>query len=365
MELKHYLRMLQAGWWIIALTVLAAISFSLAGSYLATPIYRARARLVVKPNVTVIGTGNLVDSLNTLDKRSIASTYAEVLTSNRIQSEAATALHIEPTVLQNYPRTATLLPDSNILEVSVSGPDPNIAAQLANGIGQRGIVYIQGFYQVFTVDFLDPAIADNIPVSPQPIRDVSIAIGLGLVVGAALALVREQLRLPLEALRQRSMYDSTSSALSHHYFMRRLEEELARKRGGVLSIGLVQLEGLDGLSDTLPPMVFQGLLRRVTHSLQTELRGRDSVGRWSEITFSLLLPATQSTATVRTLERIQQVLSNPIPLDEHSNEEVRLDPYIGATTSTGNEPIKIIIERAQVALERAEQSGNAPVVFVE
>ncbi len=365
MELKHYLRMIQAGWWILVLTTLAALSVSLALSYTAVPIYRATARMVTRPNVTVIGTGSLVDSLSTLDKRSIIVTYSEVLNSNRITNEAAAALKIDPAALKGYTHAATVLPNSNILEIAVSGADPQLATSFANAIGQRSIEYIQGLYQVYSIDFLDPATVPDTPISPQPLRDASLAVVLGLVVGAALALVREQLRMPLEALRRRSMFDSTSGALSHHYFCRRVEVELAHKRGGVLSLGLLQLDGLDGLSDTLPPVVFQSLLRRVAETLVTELRGRDSVARWGEISFALLLPATPSSAACRTLERVQQVLSLPTPVDENTKEAVRLDPHIGAVTATGSETLKELIERAETALARAEETGSLPVVFSE
>jgi hypothetical protein len=39
--------------------------------------------------------------------------------------------------------------------LSVEGPDPQVAALLANNMGQNGLNYINGLYQVYTLSFLD------------------------------------------------------------------------------------------------------------------------------------------------------------------------------------------------------------------
>jgi diguanylate cyclase (GGDEF)-like protein len=358
--------MLRAGWWIILLTMLAALSVALAIAYNATPMYRATARLIVRPNLTGLGNSSLVDSIGTLDKRSIVATYAEVLNSMRMYNETGAALQLTPKMLEkNYTRTAVVLPDSNILELAVAGPDPQMTARLVNGVGQRAMEYAKTLYQAYNLEFLDPAIIPTEPFSPQPLRDAALAVVLGLVLGSALAILREQLRMPLEALRRRTMFDATSTAFSRSYFYRRLNEELARQRGTV-SLGLLHLEGLEGLVETLPAPVLTNLMRRVTRTLQTELRGRDSVGRWDDLTFALLLPATPGTAAMRTLERVHQALSVPFVLDEAvGRETVRLDPHIGFVTSCDQDSADALIKRAQVALERAQHNGNAPVFLSE
>jgi uncharacterized protein involved in exopolysaccharide biosynthesis len=72
MEIKLYLRMLQRGWWIIVATTLAAIVVTLVASYFATPIYRATTRFVISPSAAFVAEGNnVLNSLATLDKRSI------------------------------------------------------------------------------------------------------------------------------------------------------------------------------------------------------------------------------------------------------------------------------------------------------
>jgi PleD family two-component response regulator len=185
---------------------------------------------------------------------------------------------------------------TNILELSVQGPDPAMASLLANSIGQHAIASIGNLYQVYDISVLDPASAPSKPVSPQPLRDAGLATVLGLMIGATLAILREQIRIPLDAYRQRTILDHDSSAYTRRYFMRLLEEELSHNEKETLSLGLVQLNGLRDLVDTLPQPVVQRLLRQVTSTLRKELRGNDVVGRWGGAQFSIMLPSTSEQA---------------------------------------------------------------------
>src|SRR5512134_3648318 len=103
MEIKLYLRMLQRGWWIIVVTTLVAIIVTLIASYFATPIYRATTRFVISPSATFVAEGNnVLNSLATLDKRSIITTYAEVLNSPRIHRETFELLRLNEADLKEY-----------------------------------------------------------------------------------------------------------------------------------------------------------------------------------------------------------------------------------------------------------------------
>ncbi len=197
MEFANVLKSIVRGWWIISLTTLTAIAIALILSFIATPIYRASASFVVSPNKAIIPNQNLVDSLGTLDKRSIIATYAEVVNSTRIYTEATAALQMDPNEARIYTHNAVVLPDANVLVLSVTGPDPQKTAVLATSIGPRGISYIKGLYQAYDINLLDPAIPPTSPSSPQPLRDTGLALVLGVVLGTLLALLGARMRLPL------------------------------------------------------------------------------------------------------------------------------------------------------------------------
>ncbi len=215
MEFTTVLGMIIRGWWMVILTTLAAIAIALAISIIMTPMYRASASFVVSPNKAIVSNQSLVDSLGTLDKRSIIATYAEVVNSNRIFSEATTALQINADDLKNYTHSAVVLPDANVLVLSVTGPDAQRTALLANSMGQRAINYVKGLYQAYDINLLDPAVPPPAPYSPQPLRDTGLAAVLGLVIGSVLAVVAARLQKPTP-IEGQVVYDIVPVRASNH-----------------------------------------------------------------------------------------------------------------------------------------------------
>lgn len=355
MELRIYLRMLQRSWWVVILTALIAVNAALIASYFTPPTYRASARFVVSPNPGQITGGDIFSSLDVLDKRSIIATYAEFMNSNRVYIEALQDLNLQPTNLLDYKHTTIVLPDANILELTVDGPDAKTTAMLTNTIGQRAISYIRGIYQVFDISMLDPAAIPVVPITPQPLRDSLLALVLGLVLGAALAILREQMQMPLDAYRQRNMIDKTSMAYTRRYFTRQLETEAVNNPNETYSLGLVQLEGLLELVDNLPQPIMQTILTRITGILRKELRGNDLIGRWSDASFAMLLPATSEAAANRTMERIRQSLSVPLEI-ESNTEPFILRPRIGFATHKSNESAQELTERVEMSLDKSSGS---------
>src|SRR5512142_113529 len=103
MEMRFYLRIIKRGWWLILIAALVAVNVSLIYSYYLTkPTYEAVARFIVSPNMQNIESRDLVNSLEALDKRSIISTYAEVLNSHQIITNTLDTLGITPTQFAAY-----------------------------------------------------------------------------------------------------------------------------------------------------------------------------------------------------------------------------------------------------------------------
>jgi uncharacterized protein involved in exopolysaccharide biosynthesis len=210
MEVKLYFRMLQRSWWIIVITTLATVSAALISAYLTPPTYRATTRFIVSPSPSLVSGGsNLLSSLSTLDKRSIITTYAEILNSQRIYQETINLLQLNNINLASYKYSAVALPDANIIEFTVTGPDRNVVYTLANGIGQHAVEYVHSLYPVYDLNVLDPATQPTAPISPQPVRSAGVALVVGLALGVVLALIRELMRAPIENfVHQRNLDDA-------------------------------------------------------------------------------------------------------------------------------------------------------------
>jgi diguanylate cyclase (GGDEF)-like protein len=240
----------------------------------------------------------------------------------------------------------------------VDGPNPEVAAQLANEIGRQTIAYTRRLNQVYDLNFLDTAAAAVEPFSPQPLRDSALALALGLVVGVILTVLRDQIQVPIEVIRYQTMIDTVSSAYKRRFFQRTLEELLSRSENGNVGLGLIQLDGLNSIIETLSPKTTQSLFHTVTSRLREQLRGNDRVGRWDELQFSILLPSTPLTAAERTMDRILQALSEPIRLDQLDGP-IDLEPYVSVVVSEPNESAQSMISRAEQALVVARQKHFA------
>jgi capsular polysaccharide biosynthesis protein len=365
MEIKLYFRMLQKNWWLILLTAMTALTVSLAISYAAVPQYRSIARFIIIPSSTLTSGADVVRSLDTLDRRSVVATYAEVMNSSRILAGSADFLGLNASeIIKDYSIQAVDLPDSSVLELTVSGPNPSLTAQLANAIGLQSITFTRSLNLIYELNFLDTAIPAELPFSPEPLRDGLVALVLGTALGGFLAVVSEQIRVPIEAYRQRSRIDSVTGIYNASYFSRLLEEELAQNPDDVLSIGIVELNGLADYLGTLPAAGLQILLIKVKEILRRELRGHDIVARWDEISFSVMLPSTDGPASSRTFDRIYQALVQPMDLSAYG-VTVNLDPHIGGAVYSNTITARELLAKAQTSLEQSRRFSVKPIYVWE
>lgn len=352
MEIRFFLKIIQRGWWMIAISALLAVNFSLIYSYfIVTPEYEAVARFIVSPNLENTDSRDMVNSLEALDKRSIIATYAEVLNSYQITTEALKVLGNNPADFAAYTTSATLLPDANIIRYSVKGPDPEVAARLANGIGQYAIDYVRKLYVVYNIDFLDKATAAEEPSSPRPLQDALLALLVGLVIGVGLAIFRDQVSGTLARIGQRNTVDYESQALARVFFERRIRQEVSVQPNVVNTLGIIYLNGIQDIYDSLPQVYINQIMRKVTGTLKSELRGNDLVGRWSKLQFGVFLLSTDGTSAMRRLERIREILDQPVTLEGADELSIHLDPRIGFSDRQGGEAISVTMAQAENALD--------------
>lgn len=367
MELKLYFRMLQKGWWLIALTTLIAVATSLTVSYIATPQYRATTRLILTPGSLLTSQGDaevMISGLETLDLRSVVATYTEVMASQRILDESLQSMGVEDFVSEDYVILAVALPETSVLELSVTGPDAEFAADLTNALGYQTILFTRSLNRVFELNVLDTAVVPVIPISPQPLQDVSLSLVLGLIGGAALAILSEQIRVPLEAYRHRLQLDTETGVYNSRTFTRFLENQITNYSSDPLSIGVIELSGMADYLETIPAPGIQRLLNNVTDTLKRELRGNDNIGRWSKNSFIVMLPMTKGEAASRIFKRIQQALIFPVELQQY-DVTLQLDPHIGGGEYSSGITVQELLEKTSGALEQAKRDPLNPVCVWE
>jgi len=361
-RLRMYLQALWQNWWIIALTVVMAVGITLLLNLLARPVYQTRLQLLIVPNMTNFDGRDLIYSLDTLDQRSIVATYVEVVNSNRIRREAIDEVGLNVEEAPRYQITAVALPEANVLELAVEGPQAQRVADIANAAATQTIAYVSETYDIYRLELLDPASVPDRAISPTPLRDASLALIVGLVLGGVLAIFRDQIRQPLlETVRQWNAQDHASSASTPGYLRHRVGQILSTDEGPLV-MGVIRLEGLQGLD--LPPSIRQDLLRQIVTKIREELRGRDLVGRWDDTSFAVVLRTVYRLEDARQkLERLQQILSTPIEVYP-GGERINLAPRIGATLNQSDDTVSALIQRVETSMVRASQNGRDPVLYV-
>ena len=366
MEFNIYWRTLQRGWWIIVLLMIAAANFSLLISYLTPPVYETSSRFVVSPNASVYSNSwDIVSSLDTLDRRSIINTYKELLASPAVYATSPGIQHLNPEELETkYNIVVVVVPDTNILKLTVDGPDPNAVVDIARAIGSEALDYINKLYPVYNFSVLDQPELPTSPIRPEPVKNAALALVVGAILGTGLAFSREQLQYSFERLRERSIIDTVSSAYNRVYFERKLREEVALNPDTNLSLGIINLKGIEERMDVFPQATIDRVINKVTQILKSELRGRDIVGRWDSAQLSVLLPAAPSSAVESTFKRIQKDLEVSIQLNEAGDIEIRLDPCIGVVSRNPFESSDALIERAKSAVEQASSFGSSRMVYL-
>jgi diguanylate cyclase (GGDEF)-like protein len=366
MEMNIYLRSLQRGWWIIVLLALAAMNFSLLVSYFTPPVYETSSRFVVSPNAAVYSNSwDIVDSLDTLDRRSIINTYKELLASPAVYGTNPELQNMTPAELNSkYSIVAVVVPDTNILKLTVEGPDPEGVVLVANAVGKEALEYINRLYPVYNFNILDEPEMPTKPIRPEPVSNAALALMIGTVLGMGLAFSREQLQFSFDRLKERSIIDPVSSAYNRPYFERRLREEVTRNPDASLSLGLINFRGIEDSMDVIPQAMIDQAMYRVTQTLKSELRGRDIVGRWDRAQLSVLLPYASNAAIESTFKRIQKYLEAPIQLSKIGDIVIHPDPCIGVVSHDQFESGEAMMERAKTAMEQASSFGAPTMVFL-
>jgi capsular polysaccharide biosynthesis protein len=351
----------QRGWRVLIIFIAAFGAIALIWSITATPIYQASAKFLVYPNDTLTSSKDVVSSLDTLDKRTISTTYADIMDSNRVLLDTVNRLQLDDSALKGFKIYSEVQTNTNILVLYVEGPDPQKATLLANNIGQNGISYIKSLYQVFDIAFLDLAVEPTTPISPRPALYVLIAAGIGLVTGLIFIILRETLRVPLETLRERSVTDKQSLAYTRKYIVRSMVQELIKKKKEPLAFGVIYLQGLEDLIENLPERITGIVMQNVVDRLHDLLRGNDLVGRWSKLEFGVLLPSTPEFPARKTFERLLQALEEP--LQTESGDSISLSPVAGVVTSSDTDTSDTLSARADEALKEARTGADKLVMF--
>jgi uncharacterized protein involved in exopolysaccharide biosynthesis len=192
MDFKTTLHALRSGWPFLLLGLAVAVAGAFALHRTAEPVYEASATYVVSPGLNA-DPDDVTEGVKTLDSsrsRSIMTTLTEITMSETVLDEAFATLGFDPATAAAYSVDSIVIPEANVIQTTVAGPDPEITAALTTLVGDIGGLRFVGLYQIYDVVVLDQAPVPTAPSNPGLPILIALTSVLGLAAGAGAAMIR-------------------------------------------------------------------------------------------------------------------------------------------------------------------------------
>ncbi|WP_075981931.1 YveK family protein [Bacillus massilinigeriensis] len=171
----------------LAMLVSGGISF-----YLMTPIYQSSTQILVNQK----NSQNQVDITQLRSNIDLINTYSVIIKSPAILETVIKELELPDSVDQlNQKISVSSQENSQIFLVTVQDTNPGMAVEIANTVSETFQRDIQGIMNVDNVSILAKAeLKKNpMPIKPNPILNIGIAMIIGLLAGMGLAILLDYL----------------------------------------------------------------------------------------------------------------------------------------------------------------------------
>jgi capsular polysaccharide biosynthesis protein len=208
MDAASALRAIRKAWYLVLIGAVAAVAAAVALNMSEAEVYESSSTYIVTPSLDASDPDAVQESIRTLDdarSRAIVATYAEVLESGSLHTEAGLSVGLDDVAVDDYEFSAAILPEANVVELVVRGPQPQATVLLSGAVGTMAAERFSELYQIYGIVLLD---APAIPTSPSntPLTQVIVmAAALGSLAGAALALLWGAPQVRREQSRQRRL----------------------------------------------------------------------------------------------------------------------------------------------------------------
>lgn len=165
-----------------------------------------------------------------------------------------------------------------------------------------------------------------------------------------------QTREHMLAMAELAATDVLTGLPNRREMMRELDAQLAlAQRGGQsLSLLLIDIDDFKQVNDLHGHATGDAVLSRLGHTLGTQLRGSDRLGRWGGEEFVVVVPGVALPGAMELAERLRQAtLSGPLP-----PPLTRLSISLGVAEHRPGDTADTLLQRADAALYRAKQQGR-------
>lgn len=176
---------------IILITMTAGLVSGIVSYFFITPIYQASTQILVNQAKNEQAVYNYNEVQTNLQ---LINTYNVIIKSPAILDKVIVQLGLDMTAGQiNEKITVGSEKDSQVVNIAVQDPDPNVAAEIANVTAKVFQTEIVKIMNVDNVSILAQAqvVDQQAPIKPQPVLNVAIAIVVGLMAAIGMAFLLE------------------------------------------------------------------------------------------------------------------------------------------------------------------------------
>jgi capsular exopolysaccharide synthesis family protein len=196
-ELRDYLRIMRRRWMLILGCVIVTVTAAALVTFNMTPKYASTTGLFV--STTPSDTGEAYQG--SLFSAQRITSYADLASGQELSRRVIEELDLDMDAADLSEKIeATVVPETVNMDITVTDPDPATARLLSQTVAEQLIVFVDELETPpgrdsapIKVSIVDAAPLPTTPVSPQPLRNLGLAVVLGLLLGLGLAVLRELL----------------------------------------------------------------------------------------------------------------------------------------------------------------------------
>lgn len=150
------------------------------------PLYHGTTSIVLVNQ----NNGNTITNSDIQVNRNLVETYTQIIKSRKILSTVISQLGLtySESVLANNVSVSAIT-DADIIRISVSDENNQLAADIANEIARVFIEDIKTRYNLQNVSVLDEAVAESNPYNVNIAKEIVLYILIGVVLGCAIVFV--------------------------------------------------------------------------------------------------------------------------------------------------------------------------------
>lgn len=199
MELREYLRVIRKQWLIVTLCAALAVAGAAVMVLRTTPQYASSTTLFV--SVTQTGGDSTSAYQGSLFTQQRAKSYTDLASAEPVTSAVIDELGLDLTPSQLASKiNATAVPETVLLELTVTDTDPAQAQRITQSVSNQFVEFVEAVErpapdapsQIRATEVNAPSLPTS-PVVPTPARTLLLGLLLGLVGGAAIAVLRDVL----------------------------------------------------------------------------------------------------------------------------------------------------------------------------